>query len=108
MKYIEERLHHGKENALDGKALLKLTGFLSIRELQREIERERRQGVLIISDFVNGGYHLPSKQRLQAWSEISTFHTTLRAKAISTLDVLSHTRRALGLDEQQLTLDGWQ
>lgn len=55
--YIASLLLPGQENAVPRLHLMSITG-LDDRTLRRQIERERRQGVPILSDCV-GGYYLP-------------------------------------------------
>ena len=53
-------LSHGAENGVTLCHLEKLTG-LSGREVRRQIERERRRGIPILSDNMSG-YFLPSSE----------------------------------------------
>jgi len=111
MEYIESKLLSGAENAIDQKTLLSLTGFKSVREMQKRIEFERRQGVLILCNFSpQGGYFLPCQtDSEQAQHEISTFYGVLRAKVLSTLYTLKHAREALNLPpDEQLKIDDWE
>lgn len=57
---ISELLLPGQENAIPRRELMSLTG-LPDRELRLMIEAERRQGIPILSDCVNG-YYLPGSQ----------------------------------------------
>lgn len=54
---IADLLSPGAESAIPRRDLMALTG-LRDRELRRQIEVERRQGVPILSDNING-YYLP-------------------------------------------------
>lgn len=49
---IKELLHTGIENALSPEYLSVVTGLGSIRAVQKQIERERREGAVIFSSTV--------------------------------------------------------
>lgn len=55
---ISSLLMHGADHALPLRHLVQLTGMKS-RDLRRQIQRERRAGVPILSDNVSG-YFLPA------------------------------------------------
>ena len=55
---IADLLMHGADHALPLRHLVQLTGMKS-RDLRRQIQRERRAGVPILSDNVSG-YFLPA------------------------------------------------
>ena len=55
---VADLLLPGAETAIPRRDLMTLTGF-SDRELRRQIEAERRRGIPILSDNVNG-YYLPA------------------------------------------------
>lgn len=55
---VADLLHPGAENAIPRRDLMALTGCTD-RELRRQIEAERRQGIPILSDCLHG-YFLPS------------------------------------------------
>lgn len=89
--FIESILPTGKENAVSTADLLKITGLSDRRTLQQIIERERRNGALILSRSSSpGGYYLPANQE-----ELETFYRVNRAKALSTLRTLKPARLAL-------------
>ena len=86
--FIENLLPHGSENAIKTKDLLRITGFNTVRDLQKEIEAERRAGSLILSKTTDGGgYFLPVAGE-QGAVEVRTFVQTLRARAINTFAAL--------------------
>jgi biotin operon repressor len=81
----------GKENAITTEKLRGLSGCKSNRELQAEIEKLRKDGVIIASKSnAGGGYFIPEGE-----AETREFYNTLRSRAISTLATLKHTRLAL-------------
>lgn len=60
---IVDLLNTGKEKAIPREQLQKALG-LNERELYKKIERERREGKLILSQKENGGgYYLPSNNQ---------------------------------------------
>lgn len=73
--------------------LLKLTGFRHKRDLQDQIFRERKAGILIIGGR-QGGYHLPSPGR-QGRDQMERFYQTLRARGVRTLQTASFFRKAV-------------
>ncbi len=77
---ISNFLPRGGENAVPSQYLADLLGFSSVRELQKEIERERNAGAVILSTCTNGGgYYLPDSPE-----EIRRFIRTLSARARNT------------------------
>lgn len=64
-------LSRGVDNALPARELAKLMGFSDTRPLRLAIERERREGVLILSS--DRGYFLPSLDDEQAEREVAVF-----------------------------------
>ena len=63
----------------------------SVRELQRQIELERKQGAVILSSSTPpGGYYLPGNRR-----EAEEFIRTLENRADGTLEALNSARRYL-------------
>lgn len=60
---IEELLHTGVQNALSPEYLAAAAGLDSVRAVQKQIERERREGAVILSSTVPpGGYYLPANR----------------------------------------------
>lgn len=64
-------LSRGESNAIPARELAKLMGFSDTRPLRLAIERERREGVLILSS--DRGYFLPSLDDEQAEREVAVF-----------------------------------
>lgn len=95
-KYIvAELLHHGADNAITTKELLRRSGFATARELQQEIREERAAGALILSKTSEGGgYFLPS-EGAQGTAEIEQFIRTLHARAANTFAALKAAKAAL-------------
>ena len=87
--------------------LLNLTGYRHKRDLQDEIFRERKAGILIIGGR-QGGYHLPSPGR-QGRDQMERFYQTLRARGVRTLQTASFFRKAVKAYDQahsdQLQMD---
>ena len=63
------------------------------RELRREIERERRGGVLILAN--QHGYFLPSENEEEARHELSEFVRSAEKKSKSLLLTIKHAKAAL-------------
>jgi len=96
---VMEALRVGKENAVSAQELCTYLKFDSIRELQKEISRERKAGAVILSTCQEGGgYFLPGNDR-----EVRQFIKTLENRAKNTFAVL---RSARGLLRQQEETDG--
>ena len=87
---VFDSLHYGKENAIPSKALAKALGFQSVRDLQKQIERERAAGAVILSDPCCGGYYLSNDPH-----ELRRFTRTLNARAKNTLRAAESAQRAL-------------
>ncbi len=83
-------LRYGRENAIPSKTLAKSMGFQSVRELQKQIERERAAGAVILSDPCGGGYYLSADP-----AELRRFTRTLHARANNTLRAAESAQRAL-------------
>lgn len=86
---VAAALSQGEDKAVSSADLVQLLGFRSVRELQKQIEAERRSGALILSSSA-GGYFLPANR-----AEIVKYAETLRRRAISTLQTLKTARAAL-------------
>lgn len=83
-------LHYGKENAIPSKALAKALGFQSVRDLQKQIERERAAGAVILCDSHGAGYYLSNDP-----GELRRFTKTLHARAKNTMKAAESAQRAL-------------
>lgn len=88
---IEEILHTGIQNALSPEYLAAVTGLDSVRAVQKQIERERRGGAVILSSTQPpGGYYLPANRE-----EVRRFIRTLENRAGETMRVLDSARKYL-------------
>lgn len=88
---IEEILHTGIQNALSPEYLAAVTGLDSVRAVQKQIERERRSGAVILSSTQPpGGYYLPANRE-----EVRRFIRTLENRAGETMRALDSARKYL-------------
>lgn len=88
---VMDVLPAGKENAVSSEALCNRLGFESVRELQKEIARERTAGAVILSTCQeDGGYFLPGNVR-----EVKEFIKTLESRGRNTLMALKSARELL-------------
>ena len=99
---VYEALRHGKENAIQSKVLAKVLGFRTVRDLQKQIERERAAGYVIISDPCGGGYYLSDDP-----AELLRFTRTLEARAKNTIKAAKSAHRALDAATGQESMEGW-
>ena len=90
MMKVYDVLQYGKENAIPAKTLAQVLGFPSVRDLQKQIERERSAGAVILSDACGGGYYLSNDP-----VELRRFTRTLYARAANTLKAAESAQRAL-------------
>ena len=95
---IENLLPVGKENAISGKDLLKLTGCSSIRDLQCRIAEEREQGAVICSGS-QCGYWKPKNRQ-----EIQEFVHNMDARATNILKAVRSAKDVLKIPEGQQDL----
>lgn len=95
-------LHYGRENAIPAKSLAKALGFRSVRDLQKQIERERAAGGVILSDPCGGGYYLSNDP-----AELRRFTQTLNARAKNTLKAAESAQRALDAATGKESIAGW-
>ena len=95
-------LYYGRENAIPAKDLAKAQGFRSVRELQKEIERERAAGAIILCDSHGAGYYLSDDP-----AELRRFTQTLNARAKNTLKAAESAQRALDAATGQESIAGW-
>jgi len=100
---VFDSLHYGKENATPSKTLAKALGFRSVRDLQKQIERERAAGAAILSDSCGGGYYLSNDL-----DELQRFTRTLSARARNTLKAAESAQRALDAATENAYTGGWQ
>lgn len=94
---IYDLLPEGKENAISTAGLCSLVG-VTPRELQKMIERERRQGALILSSTA-GGYFTSDDRE-----EILGFVRTLRNRARNTFASLQSAQDALNRIDGQVVM----
>lgn len=99
---VFDSLHYGKENAIPSKALAQALGFQSVRDLQKQIERERAAGAVILSDPCGGGYYLSNDPE-----ELLRFTRTLNARARNTIKAAQSAQMALDAATGQETMAGW-
>lgn len=82
-------LSRGKANAISAQDLCNALGFESVRELQKEIARERAAGALILSTCHDGGgYYLPAEEK-----EVKEFIRTLENRARNTFLALRSAKK---------------
>ncbi|MGF6991438.1 hypothetical protein M2150_002713 [Lachnospiraceae bacterium PM6-15] len=94
---IEPLLPLGKENAISSEELTKIFNCTD-RELRAIVSRERKSGAIICS-ATTGGYFKPkTKEELQA------FYKGLKGQALSILEALRSSKRALDEMEGQESL----
>ena len=99
---VFDSLHYGKENAIPSKALAKALGFQSVRDLQKQIEKERAAGAVILSDPCGGGYYLADDP-----AELLRFARTLEARARNTIKAAESAHRAMDAATGQESMEGW-
>lgn len=99
---VYDNLNFGRENAIPAETLAELLGFKSKRDLQKQIERERNSGFVILTDFSGGGYF-----RSNDVDDLKKFVRTMGAKAENTLRALESAERALDAATGQERMDGW-
>ena len=99
---VFDSLHYGKENAIPSKTLAKALGFHSVRDLQKQIERERAAGAVILSDPCGGGYYLSNDPE-----ELRRFTRTLHARARNTIKAAQSAQQALDAATGQESIEGW-
>ena len=99
---VYDYLHYGRENAISSKALADALGFRTVRELQKQVERERAAGAVILSDCHSGGYYLSDDPE-----ELLRFTRTLNARARNTIRAAQSAQRALDAASGQERMEGW-
>lgn len=88
---VADVLPRGKENAVSAEVLCNRLGFETVREMQKEIARERAAGaVIIFACQEDGGYFLPGNVR-----EVRAFIKTLESRGKNTLMALKSARELL-------------
>lgn len=99
---VYDYLHYGKEQAIRTKDLANALGFKTVRDLQKQIERERAAGAVILSDSNGAGYYLSDDP-----VELRRFTQTLNARAANTLKAAESAQRALDAATGQQRMEGW-
>jgi len=94
---VMEALPTGKENAISSQELCSYLKFDNVRELQKEIARERKAGAVILSTCQEGGgYFLPGNDQ-----EVKQFIKTLENRAINTFAALHSAKGLLRQQEEE-------
>lgn len=99
---VRDSLQYGRDNAIPSKILAETLGYQSIRDLQKQIERERAAGAVILSDPCGGGYYLSNDP-----AELLRFARTLEARARNTIKAAESAHRALDATTGQESIEGW-
>lgn len=103
MKFpVRDSLRFGRENAISSKLLASLLGFPTVRDLQRQVERERAAGAVILCDSQGAGYYLSNDP-----AELKRFTRTLEARAKNTIRAAQSAQRALDSATGQEAITGW-
>lgn len=88
---VKEILKIGKENALSPEYLAARLNLRTVRALQKQVERERKKGAVILSSSIPpGGYYLPGSRH-----EVSEFIRTLENRAGGTMEALDSAKAYL-------------
>lgn len=99
---VFDSLHYGRENAIPSKVLADALGFQTVRDLQKQIERERAAGAVILSDSHGAGYYLSDDPE-----ELLRFTRTLNARARNTIKAAQSAQMALDVATGQESITGW-
>jgi hypothetical protein len=99
---VRDSLHYGRDNAIPSKVLAAALGYPSVRELQKQIERERIAGAVILSDPCGGGYYLSNDPE-----ELKRFTRTLNSRAKNTIKAAQSAQMALDAATGQESVEGW-
>lgn len=87
---VYDALLYGKDNAIPSAVLADMLMFPSVRGLQKQIERERAAGAVILSDPHGGGYYRSNEPR-----ELERFIRAMYNRAGNTLRAAESAQRAL-------------
>jgi hypothetical protein len=101
MGRIYDLLPEGRAAAIPSKDLARIAGIPTVRLLQRQIERERAGGAVILSRS-DGGYYRSSDP-----DELRRFIRTLDARAKNTARAAASARQALDAATGQVRMEGW-
>lgn len=99
---VRDSLRYGRAAAIASKPLAQALGFRSVRELQKQIERERAAGAVILSDSCSGGYYLSNDP-----AELLRFTRTLKARASNIIKAAQSAQMALDAATGQESIAGW-
>lgn len=99
---VRDYLFFGRDKAIPFKDLAEALGFQTVRDLQKQIERERAAGAVILSDCHGGGYYLSNDPE-----ELLRFTRTLNARARNTIKAAQSAQRALDAATGQEVMGGW-
>ena len=99
---VFDSLPYGRSNAIPWRDLALRLGFKSKRELQKQIESERKCGYVILTDFSGGGYFKSTDP-----SDLKQFIRTMEAKARNTRIAIISAERELNKATGQTAFDGW-
>ena len=99
---VRDSLRYGKAAAIASKPLAEALGFRSVRELQKQIERERSAGAVILSDPCGGADYLSDDP-----AEQLRFTRSLEASARNTIKAAESAHRALDAATGQESMEGW-
>lgn len=103
MKFpVRDSLRFGRDNAICSKVLASVLGFPTVRDLQRQVERERAAGAVILCDSQGAGYYLSNDP-----AELKRFTRTLEARAKNTIRVAQSAQQALNNATGQEAITGW-
>ncbi len=95
-------LPYGRSNAVPWRDLVLRLGFKPKRELQKQIEAERKCGYVILADFSGRGYF-----RSDEPEDLKRFIKTMEAKAVNTRIAIISAERELNKLSGQTVVDGW-
>lgn len=100
---VYDSLRYGRENAIPSKVLAEMLGFRTVRDLQKEVERERTAGAVILSTCHDGGGYYRSDDP----EELHRFVQTLRSRAANTFRAAQSAQHALNTISGQESISGW-
>ena len=98
---VFDSLPYGRSNAIPWRDLALRLGFKSKRELQKQIEAERKCGYVILTDFSGKGYF-----RSEEPDDLKRFIRTMEAKARNTRIAIISAERELNKGTGQTAFDG--
>lgn len=96
--WLLELLHQGERNAVKSNTFRQLAGFNTIRELRKEVERERNAGAVILTS--RAGYFLPElddsgQLTPRGFADTKKFYRVQQAKGYGTLRSAKSAENAL-------------